>query len=106
MKRSIDKWNRELRFIESVDPRNPGETFNHDPDCFARYCNMQANAALRDGLRVLSMDILQYRDAACPDFRSRVREGAECFQHLTLDDPHNAIFCPIRDEDSYTDTGK
>jgi len=43
-------WFNELSYIESIDPANPGATFNHDPECFIGYCRMQINQAKRDGI--------------------------------------------------------
>ena len=40
---------KEVSYIQSINPRNPGATFNHDPECFQSYRNMQANHARRSG---------------------------------------------------------
>ena len=45
-------WNEaadEVRYIQSVNPRNPGPGFNDDPACFARYREMQAAHAEESG---------------------------------------------------------
>ena len=39
----------EVRYIQSVNPRNPGSAFNHDPECFARYREMQSRHARASG---------------------------------------------------------
>ncbi len=41
--------NEESAYILSIDPKNPGKVFNDDPKCFASYCQMQANHAMRSG---------------------------------------------------------
>ncbi len=35
----------EVSYIQSVNPQNPGQSFNHDPSCFASYREMQAKHA-------------------------------------------------------------
>lgn len=40
---------KEVTYIQSVNPRNPGPTFNHDPECFTRYREMQSNHARKSG---------------------------------------------------------
>lgn len=42
-------WSLEVGYIVSVDPAHPGKSFNHDPACFVRYCEMQAANAKEDG---------------------------------------------------------
>ena len=39
-------WEAELTYIRSVDVFNPGKSFNHDTQCFKRYCQMQAKFAV------------------------------------------------------------
>lgn len=39
----------EVSYIQSVNPSYPGQPFNHDPECFARYRKMQSDHALRSG---------------------------------------------------------
>lgn len=34
----------ERQYIKFVNPLKPGKTFNNDPACFARYCEMQLKA--------------------------------------------------------------
>lgn len=48
----------ELEFIKAVDHNAPGSCFNHDRDCFARYCDMQANKARRHGFHAIARRIL------------------------------------------------
>ena len=67
---TYEEWKSEAAYIASVDSRNPGSNFNHDPAVFAQYCNMQANLVARAGWPLIAHDILQYRDTAQPDFRS------------------------------------
>lgn len=50
-------WQDELGYIRSVSIRAPGAAFNHDPDCFARYCDMQANSARGEGFRDVANEI-------------------------------------------------
>lgn len=76
----------ELAFIRSIDPHNPGTAFNHDPLCFARYCNMQANHAYASGFPLTAHDVLQCRDIANPNFRSEARDlglHVECGLYVT-----------------------
>ena len=40
---------KEVAYIQSINPSHPGEAFNHDPECFARYRRMQSNDARRSG---------------------------------------------------------
>jgi len=70
---TYEDWKEEHRFIESVNPRAPGVSFNHDPECFARYCNMQANCADVDGFHLVAEDIRQARDIADPEFRTKTQ---------------------------------
>ena len=60
----------ERNYIMSVDPKNPDRTFNHDPECFANYCNMQGNDIAKHW-PLIGHDILQARDIACPDYRTQ-----------------------------------
>ena len=39
----------EVSYIQSINPRNPGKSFNNDPDCFARYRKMQSDHARASG---------------------------------------------------------
>ena len=39
----------EVRYILSVNPAHPGQAFNWDPECFARYRRMQSNHAQQSG---------------------------------------------------------
>jgi len=74
----VESAREELRYIQQVDPLNPGRHFNDDPKCFARYCNMQANTIEDAGWPLIAHDVRQARDIAHPTFRSdaRVIEGA------------------------------
>ena len=40
---------KEVTFIQSINPRNPGQSFNHDPACFEEYRAMQSHHARRSG---------------------------------------------------------
>jgi hypothetical protein len=40
---------REVTYIQSINPSNPGLVFNHDPECFARYRKMQSDHARKSG---------------------------------------------------------
>jgi hypothetical protein len=53
-----EHYENELLYIESIDPRNPGPTFNDDPECFNRYRLLQSKLALADGFEALSAAIL------------------------------------------------
>tara|TARA_R110000751_G_scaffold93009_1_gene181777 strand:- start:699 stop:902 length:204 start_codon:yes stop_codon:yes gene_type:complete len=39
----------EVSYIQSINPLHPGATFNHDPECFKTYREMQARFAALDG---------------------------------------------------------
>ena len=54
----------EADYIRSVDPTNPGTTFNHDPSCFARYCEMQAKQADRGNFVLIAAEMRKARDSA------------------------------------------
>ena len=41
---NVTECNKERKYIESINPQHPGDTFNNDPNCFKRYCKMQADA--------------------------------------------------------------
>tara|TARA_R100000808_G_scaffold1753_1_gene7582 strand:+ start:1020 stop:1229 length:210 start_codon:yes stop_codon:yes gene_type:complete len=43
---TLDEVKLEIEYILSIDPRSPGANFNHDPDCFERYCQMQERRIL------------------------------------------------------------
>lgn len=42
MDRDKEHWQGELKFILSVNPSMPGESFNHSPACFQRYVIRQS----------------------------------------------------------------
>ena len=69
-KMTLDAAKQELEYIQSIDPKHPGSTFNHDPKVFAEYCNMHANHILASGHHQIALDITNCRDAAFPEFRS------------------------------------
>jgi len=64
MNKSKDEWENELIYINSIDPVTPGNAFNDDRECFGRYCDMQAHAAIKDGERNICEKILSRRDIA------------------------------------------
>jgi MoaA/NifB/PqqE/SkfB family radical SAM enzyme len=43
---TLDEIKLEIEYLLSINPRSPGANFNHDPDCFARYCKMQERRIL------------------------------------------------------------
>lgn len=47
----------EVEYILSVDPENPGKTFNWDAQCFRNYVDMQARAFIAQGLDVTATQI-------------------------------------------------
>lgn len=61
----------ELRYIKSINPIKPGNTFNNDPASFAEYCNMQANAF--NEWHQQAEEMRQCRDIAQPNYRSIAR---------------------------------
>lgn len=72
---TYEEWKEEQRYIASVNPKAPGGAFNHDRQCFARYCNMQANSCRADGFYLTAHDMTQARDIADPEFRSKIRDA-------------------------------
>lgn len=50
----------ELQYIQSVQPGNPGGTFNDDPDCFVRYVEMQAKQAVKHGKDGIAQEMLAH----------------------------------------------
>tara|TARA_R100000789_G_scaffold54551_1_gene53383 strand:+ start:288 stop:497 length:210 start_codon:yes stop_codon:yes gene_type:complete len=52
--------NRELNYILSIDPANPGDNFNNDTECFARYCVMQSNKAINSSKHVVGAAIARH----------------------------------------------
>lgn len=63
-------YKHELNYIRSVNATAPGPTFNHDRECFARYCDMQAKASREAGFPLIGAEIENLRDTAYPTFRS------------------------------------
>ena len=56
-KQDRDFWTSETHYIASLDPKMPGDNFNGDPECFARYCSMQEKWAKADGFPDLADEI-------------------------------------------------
>ena len=56
-KQDREFWISEADYIASVDPMMPGDNFNMDPECFARYCSMQQRWAKADGFPDLADEI-------------------------------------------------
>jgi len=52
---------KEVSYIQSINPRNPGSTFNHDPECFARYRKMQSDHARISGHELQADQMLMNR---------------------------------------------
>lgn len=71
--RAYEAARAELAFIRGIDPRNPGALFRYSQECFASYCNMQANS-YRKRWPLIAHDMLQVRDTAYPAFRSIMRD--------------------------------
>lgn len=40
---------KEVSYILSINPKNPGSTFNRDPECFKEYREMQSRHARASG---------------------------------------------------------
>ena len=68
-------WQDELAYICSVDAAAPGSAFNHAPDVFARYCDMQANGAQRDGEEDIANHMRGVAVAALVLARRRKEDG-------------------------------
>ncbi len=49
--------NEESAYIHSIDPKNPGKAFDDDHKCFASYCQMQANSAMRSGHKYQALEM-------------------------------------------------
>lgn len=75
MKRTYNFWKEELAYIKSINPLNPpvefntvltseGRDINAARDCFASYCNMQANAVINDGFPLMAKDMKDAADIA------------------------------------------
>ncbi len=56
------EWEAEAGYIGRVDPNHPGGTFNHDPECFRTYVEMQSRFAREDGCD----DLADLMDAVLP----------------------------------------
>jgi len=67
--KTFEEWVDEVDYINGIDHQNPGESFNHDSECFARYCDMQAKSAARDGYGITAYIIAQARDRAFPGYK-------------------------------------
>lgn len=52
-KETKEIWEKELRYIQGVDPCN-NACFRHDPSVFDRYVQMQAKFAAEDGFTKLA----------------------------------------------------
>lgn len=57
MKKPFEHYLAEAEYIKSINPKAPGDTFNNDPACFARYIAMQANAMDGAGYPLLISEI-------------------------------------------------
>tara|TARA_R100000951_G_C2614481_1_gene172298 strand:+ start:70 stop:318 length:249 start_codon:yes stop_codon:yes gene_type:complete len=57
-------WSIEYTYLRTVELDNVGRNFNYDPAVFAKYCNMQARFAQRDGFFDLSERIFAIADDA------------------------------------------
>ena len=64
---SREHYENELLYCELIDPLNPGPTFNDDPECFQRYCNLQAKLAFEDGFGDLFSNLLDSIPSAPDD---------------------------------------
>ena len=54
----------EVSYIQSINPQHPGRTFNHDPDCFARYRKMMSDQARKSGHYIKAEQMLVAPDVA------------------------------------------
>lgn len=57
MKKPLEYYQAEADYIKSINPKSPGDCFNNDPACFARYIAMQANAMDKAGHPLLVSEI-------------------------------------------------
>lgn len=53
-------WESEREHILGINPQEPGSDFRNDPDCFERYCRMQARFAAEDGHQDISLKITEH----------------------------------------------
>lgn len=53
-----EHYENELLYVALIDPKNPGDTFNNDPECFKRYAQLQSNLAIEDGFATIGRAIL------------------------------------------------
>jgi len=60
--KTLEDARLEAAYIQSINPRSPGKTFNDDPKCFASYCDMQANTMIALGM-VTWAEVKDVRDA-------------------------------------------
>jgi len=60
----VDIFESELTYLKTINPKKPGDDFNNNPDCFARYCDMQAKQCFKIGAHLTGEEIIQIRDIA------------------------------------------
>lgn len=61
---TYDEVLTEWRFILATDASHPGKSFNYDPACFARYCDMQSRQMDRSGFPCHAMDVRRVMESA------------------------------------------
>ena len=71
---TIERAQKELDYIKSVNPTSPGSNFDNDRTFFAEYCNMQANH-FEHGFPLIAEEMRQCRDIAKPNFRATARKN-------------------------------
>jgi len=52
--KSSNEWAEEMKYILSINPLNPGSSFNNDPDTFRKYVKMQSNHCADDNFPYLA----------------------------------------------------
>lgn len=75
-KLTLQECDAERDYIQAIDATHPGQGFNHDARCFARYCDMQAKHMRWSGHRLSAYDVLQARDIAWPTYRADNSDAA------------------------------
>ena len=55
--KTTEYWKTEIEFLRNQNCVYVGKSFNYDPACYARYLDMQANRAIKEGELVIASEI-------------------------------------------------
>jgi len=58
------KAGEELRYIQSINPVQPGACYSNDSEVFVKYCKMQERLVYQSGFPLLAIDIENCRTIA------------------------------------------